>query len=694
MSTRQLLNLALGAVALLLCASLTLVWNQGHGGRITGQQIELAKKQQIVIQDLGRQVAALQKAEDQEAVVAARRSVGQTVLEFDRNLAALAKGAVLTADDGHEISIARIRGGKARRALEDALQTWRDTGTPLANLAAGEYSIYSAAGQDAVHGLADNTVLLMQQMGTIANSLRTGALARQAIARLAGWGAGIFGVMLVVLVWLRIRVNKLENPGNRRQEAQASPATPPREQALHLAGSLTQSGAESNTTRRSLTPDRVGTAPPAETRTDSRGSVFTPPVDFVTVNATVDRMTVDMSTIANSTDKMRLAIDSVGHALQGMLYSLNEMAQDTTEGYKIVRGANNAASFTAQAAEDLVASAREMSRVVSRVTELALKTRQVAAQIDAEAVVTGQPGEAFTSVVAAEVKGLARQTSQATLEIENTVSEILATSRRYEEAIGQIIKNISAINKVSEHLGELMLSPAPHAVPGMPPAPLTPAGDADQAPPAPEEPMAAPTASDEPEPSVPEPPVDVPDPFAREPEPDPEGDPEGDPEPKPAFSLDDDGEAPVPSLEEVAQETQDVIQELGLDIPGPAQEEAPTPPETEAVASEAVPDKPSTPGDDPAAEEPADVAPADGEPAAETPSESTAPKPVGSNGNVFLLNKPRNPRPLKSDPEPEAPAGTTEDLPASDGPGPEPEPETVPADKPSPTVMRLNKTKD
>ena len=352
------------------------------------------------------------------------------------------------------------------------------------------------------------------------------------------------------------------------------------------------------------------------------------------------------------------------------------------------------ASFTAQAAEDLVASAREMSRVVSRVTELALKTRQVAAQIDAEAVVTGQPGEAFTSVVAAEVKGLARQTSQATLEIENTVSEILATSRRYEEAIGQIIKNISAINKVSEHLGELMLSPAPHAVPGMPPAPLTPAGDADQAPPAPEEPMAAPTASDEPEPSVPEPPVDVPDPFTREPEPDPEGDPEGDPDAKPAFSLDDDGEAPVPSLEEVAQETQDVIQELGLDIPGPAQEEAPTPQETETVASEPVTDKPSTPGDDPAAEEPADVAPADGEPAAETPSESTAPKPVGSNGNVFLLNKPRNPRPLKSDPEPEAPAGTTEDLPASDGPGPEPEPETVPADKPSPTVMRLNKTKD
>ncbi len=694
MSTRQLLNMALGAVALLLSASLTLVWNQGHGRLVTGQQIELAKKQQIVIQDLGRQVDALQQAEDQEAVVAARRNVGQTVLEFDRNLAALAQGAVLTTDDGREITIARIRGGKARHALEDALQTWRATGTPLANLAAGEYSIYSAAGQDAVHGLAENTVLLMQQMGTIANSLRTGALARQAIARLAGWGAGIFGVMLIVLTWLRIRVNRLDNSKNRRPEAPASPA-PPREQALHLADSLAPSGSESPATRRSLTPDRVRSDPPAAARAATGGTVFTPPVDFVTVNATVDRMTVDMSTIASSTDKMRLAIDSVGHALQGMLYSLNEMAQDTTEGYKIVRGANNAASFTAQAAEDLVASAREMSRVVGRVTELALKTRQVAAQIDAEAVVTGQPGEAFTSVVAAEVKGLARQTSQATLEIENTVSEILATSRRYEEAIGQIIKNISAINKVSEHLGELMLSPAPHAVPGTPPASLTPAGDTD-----PETQVTEPAATAAetrdseppvPETPVPEPPVDVPDPFTRESEPVPDGDPAA----KPAFSLDDDEDPPVPSLEEVARETQDVIQELGLDPSGPALEEAPTPPATEADPAAPIPEKPS-PAEDAVAEESADVAATEEDSAVETPPASTTPKPVGSNGNVFLLNKHSKARILKNNPEPVAPDAAPEDQQASDGleSGPDKEPETVPADQPSPTVMRLKKPKD
>ena len=101
-------------------------------------------------------------------------------------------------------------------------------------------------------------------------------------------------------------------------------------------------------------------------------------------------------------DKMRSAIDSVGQALQGMLDSLSEMAQDTAEGGKIVRGANNAASFTSEAASELVAAAREMSQVVRRVTQLALRTKQIAAQIDDEAADTGRTGSAFTSVVAGE----------------------------------------------------------------------------------------------------------------------------------------------------------------------------------------------------------------------------------------------------------------------------------------------------
>ena len=46
-------------------------------------------------------------------------------------------------------------------------------------------------------------------------------------------------------------------------------------------------------------------------------------------------------------ERMQHAVDSVASALQGMLFSLNELAQDTHEGCRITRTANNAAVFTA-----------------------------------------------------------------------------------------------------------------------------------------------------------------------------------------------------------------------------------------------------------------------------------------------------------------------------------------------------------
>ena len=193
-----------------------------------------------------------------------------------------------------------------------------------------------------------------------------------------------YPVVVVGLAFFRRSVLAQEGPAPA-----ARPAPPAR--ALAVA----EPGAESPLAPRPFARPVAPVAPPA---------VYTSPVDFDSVNASVDQMSVDMNTIAGSTDKMRVAIDSIGHALQGMLYSLNEMAQDTAEGHKIVRNANNAASFTAATAADLAESARGMADVVSRVTQLARKTKDVAAQIDTEAVHTGTTGEAFTSVVAGEVK--------------------------------------------------------------------------------------------------------------------------------------------------------------------------------------------------------------------------------------------------------------------------------------------------
>lgn len=493
MSTRQLLNLTMSAFTLLLLAAVGIVFSASSNNDGQGAQIDLAVRQQALIQDLTRQSTQLADAEDRPSVAAARLKLAGTIVQFDRNLAALIHGGEGLDAAGQNLTVQRTRDESAQSSLAEAARVWLETGLPLADLAAGEYSIYSAAGQTAVRDLQDNSVELMQHMGAAANAMRMGVHASSTIAGYARWAAGGLGFLVLGFGVYRRKILSAESA-----QATKIAMTPAAESAAEpvvansdQAGSLNQPKGEPNHQRVSDRPHHT----------------FVSPVNFESVNASVDQMSVDMNTIAGSTDKMRLAIDSVGHALQGMLYSLNEMAQDTAEGHKIVRNANNAASFSAETAGYLATSAREMSAVVARVTQLAVSTKAIAAHIDADALHTGKTGEAFTSVVAGEVNGLAQQTNEATRQIEETVSGILATARQYEEAIGQIIKNVSAINKVSQNLGELMLSPPPRVEPGAPveapaPAAITPAPAAPPTLAAPlpaSEPIEEPVAQDVPE---------------------------------------------------------------------------------------------------------------------------------------------------------------------------------------------------
>ncbi|MBK6734557.1 MAG: hypothetical protein IPG61_10785 [bacterium] len=563
MSTRRVLNLSLAAVGLLMLAAVGYVGLTRQQGGATAVQLEVAARQQVLIGALVVQADSLANGTGRDEVLAARMALGRTLVSFDQGLGALLAGGQVPFDDGHARRVAKVTDATARHALEQASQVWLETGMPLGDLAAGQYSAYSAAGQKALAGLHTNHTVLAQRLTEATDGIRRGAAQRATLAGYAVWAAAGLGVAGVVLLVVR----KL--PARRKRDNASTPGS-----AAHK-GTRTGMGAGDE-----VAMPEYASANPLRAPRPGRAAPYAPVIDFDNVNAAVDQMSVDMNNIAGNTEKMRQAIDSVGFALQGMLYSLNEIAQDTAEGYKIVRNANNAASFTAEAATELVDSAREMSRIVGRVTQLATRTRQIASQIDGEAIHTGRTGEAFTSVVAQEVKGLAQQTNRATSEIDQTVNDVLATARQYEEAIGQIIKNVAAINKVSQNLGQLMLDP-PRRVQAVAPA----------------EPLPLPTPAVAPVAAAPAP----------------------QPAPAPAARIDDDPVAPEPTPREVAHATAEAIAAAAQPAPAPAAVPAPEPlaPPAAAAAPAAVP----TPAADPVA---------------------AAPKvDNGSNGNVFMLGKPR-----------------------------------------------------
>ena len=284
MSTRHLLNMTLGAFTLLLLAAVGVVFSTNGNQADEQTRIDLAVRQQVLVQDLTRQAAALADAEAREDVDRARQDLARTVTQFDRNLTALLHGGQAVDPNGQTVVIERTRNDMARLALEDGAHLWLETGVPLADLAAGEFSVYSAAGQKAVKNLRANDVELMQTMGTAANALRMGIHARGTVSGIARWAAAALAVVVVGLAFFRRSVLAQEGPAPA-----ARPAPPAR--ALAVA----EPGAESPLAPRPFARPVAPVAPPA---------VYTSPVDFDSVNASVDQMSVDMNTIAGSTATM------------------------------------------------------------------------------------------------------------------------------------------------------------------------------------------------------------------------------------------------------------------------------------------------------------------------------------------------------------------------------------------------------
>ena len=659
MSNRRWLNLSLTVTGALLLGVIAVVGTAARQDSAAAAQLAVASHQQQLISALVSHADSLEAGTGRAQALAARAALGRTIISFDQSLGALTGGGLVAIDGGPVRRVRKVDLPGARQALERASRIWIETGVPLGDLAAGQFSPFSAAGQQAIGGLRAGRTELAGQLTEAAESIRRGAAGRAQRSEYAQRAA--YGLSLIGLVLLGARLW----PARRRSVPAANGTSDPAA-AIPTPGSRPAAGTD---------------APARRTGRAGRAATPAPSIDFRSVQAAVDQMTVDMGTIAGRSDTMRQAIDAVGEAMQGLLASLDEMAHDTSEGLKIVRNANNAATFTAKTATEMLESARDMSRIVARVAELANRTREVAAQVEDESARTGRTGEALTSVVAREVKGLAQQTSRATWEIDQTVGDVLATARQFEEAIGQIIKNVTAINLVSQNLGRLMLDPPPRVEtiePRLSPLPAAAAmRDA--------EPDRLPAQAAE-----------------------------------PLVRIDDDPVAPEPTPTEVAVATDEAISEAAAEVevksaepPTPAAEapdagsgsvfllgrprRKPTVNEVldvadESPAGESPPPQPEVAEAAPIMEEqPASADAPTGEAATATTSAEGE-----SSGNVFLLNRPKTPRTGA----PATPEAASAPAAAGESAGsPEPQPKAAPpsAEEPmenlptSPNIFMLNR---
>ena len=176
MSTTRRLKLTIGAVSVCLVACGAFLAQNYRQGDHTAVQLKVTDRQQALVSELVEQTESLVAGVGREEALAARSALGETITSFDEGLGALLAGGAVRLD-GRAHRVARVDNARARSALEAASQVWTDTGVPLGDLAAGQFSPYSAAGQEAIAGLQSHREELSKHMADAAHSLRQGAAA-------------------------------------------------------------------------------------------------------------------------------------------------------------------------------------------------------------------------------------------------------------------------------------------------------------------------------------------------------------------------------------------------------------------------------------------------------------------------------------------------------------------------------------
>lgn len=159
--------------------------------------------------------------------------------------------------------------------------------------------------------------------------------------------------------------------------------------------------------------------------------------------------------VASGAEQSATNVQAVASASAEMTASIAEIGRQVTQASQI---AKNAAQETQEANQKVFAlsdAAQKIEEVVSLIHQIASQTNLLALNATIESARAGDAGRGF-SVVAAEVKDLATQTSLATEDIRSQINAIQGDTSEVVVAIGRISQTISRVDEISTAIAAAM----------------------------------------------------------------------------------------------------------------------------------------------------------------------------------------------------------------------------------------------
>ena len=166
-----------------------------------------------------------------------------------------------------------------------------------------------------------------------------------------------------------------------------------------------------------------------------------------TVATAAEEMSTNMNSVSAATEQASTNLGMVAAASEEMTSTVSEIAQNSEKARSITGEAVSQAKSASEGVNKLGKAADEIGKVTEAITEISEQTNLLALNATIEAARAGEAGKGF-SVVANEIKDLAKQTAAATLEIKEKISGIQDSTKGTVTEIEQISKVINDVNEI------------------------------------------------------------------------------------------------------------------------------------------------------------------------------------------------------------------------------------------------------
>lgn len=167
-----------------------------------------------------------------------------------------------------------------------------------------------------------------------------------------------------------------------------------------------------------------------------------------TVATAAEEMSTNMGSVSAAMEESSTNTSMVASAAEEMTATINEIAKNAENARSISDEAVQQTSGAGDQMSELGLAAQAIGKVTETITEISEQTNLLALNATIEAARAGEAGKGF-AVVANEIKELAKQTSEATIDIRRQIDGI-------QKSTGSTVETIDKIGKVIHNVNEIV----------------------------------------------------------------------------------------------------------------------------------------------------------------------------------------------------------------------------------------------